>query len=132
MDLDSLGVPSIAAAISALVTGAGGQAGENAWQNLAALVRRTFGRGSPPDRIVSGEYDVGVVEALSRELASRAASDPTFADALRSWMSNVPSSEVGGGEVYNVIGGEAYVEGNVVQTRDVFGSITFGGPSIPR
>jgi hypothetical protein len=130
MDLDPLSGPAVAAAISALVAGTAGEADKIAWGSLAALVHRTFGRGSPPDNLVGGECDAGVVDALSRELASRAESDPVFAEALRSWVSSASSSP-GGGEVRNVIAGEAYIEGNVVQTRSVFGSVTFGGPGVP-
>lgn len=129
MDLDPLGIPAIAAAVSALVAGTAGEAGKSAWENLVVLVRRTFGRGSTPDRLVSGERGTGMVESLSRELASRAESDAAFADALRSWISN--ASPDPRGDVHNVIAGESYVEGNVVQTRDVYGSIIFGGPGFP-
>ncbi|SBW28828.1 hypothetical protein FDG2_6051 [Candidatus Protofrankia californiensis] len=128
VDLDPLNASAITATISAILGGAAGEAGRNAWESLATLVRRAFGRGSPPDDIVDHAPSDEEVEALARELAARARTDPGFGEALRSWASHMSPPPSDNDRVLNMITGDAYVEGNVVQARDVAGSIVFGTP----
>ena len=68
----------------------------------------------------------------SRELAgaltAAADLDPDFAADLRRWLADAGQA---GGDVTNIIGGSAKVSGNVVQARDIHGSITFGDPNAP-
>jgi hypothetical protein len=100
--------------------GVGGEAGQAAWAGLSSLVRRAFGR--EPDRPpVSDEASAG---ALAAELLERARRDPEFAAELRAWFAEAETA--GGGNVENVIQGDAQVRGPVVQARDIHGSISFG------
>jgi hypothetical protein len=121
MDLDPLSVPAVVAVLSAVLAATASEAGTSLWGSLTSLVRRWFGNDSAPTRIVEGHPDADGVEALAHALTAQAASDPAFAEALRTWSSHVPTRDV-----TNHIGGDAYVEGDVVQARDVHGSITFG------
>lgn len=121
MDLDPLSVPAVVAVLSAVLAATAGEAGTSLWDSLTALVRRWFGNDSAPAGIVGSRPDAEGVDALAAALTARAAADPAFAEALRGWSSQVPTSDV-----TNLIGGEAYIEGDVVQARDVHGSITFG------
>ncbi len=128
VDLDPLSASAIAATISAVLGGAAGEAGRGAWESLATLVRRAFEHGSPPDDIVDHAPSDEEVETLAWELAARARTDPGFAEALRSWASQASPLPPDSGRVLNTITGDAYVEGNVVQARDIAGSIVFGAP----
>jgi hypothetical protein len=121
MDLDPLSVPAVIAVISAVLAATASEAGKGLWDSLTRLVRRSFGNESAPTRIIEGNPDADGVEALAHALTGRAASDPAFAEALRRWSSLVPT-----GDVTNQIGDDAHIEGDVVQARDVHGSITFG------
>ncbi|MFO7249490.1 MAG: hypothetical protein DIU60_001905 [Actinomycetes bacterium] len=114
-------VPTLAAILSALVGGAAGEAGKNAWEALAALVRRRFGRDRQaltaverPDAVAPGE--------LARLLGERAAADPEFRAELERWIAETePAARP---DVVNINTGT--VSGNLVQARDIHGSITFG------
>jgi hypothetical protein len=127
VDLDPSSVPALVAVITAVLAGTAGEAGAHVWNSLVQLVRRTFGSGSAERDLVDQRPDAASIDILSRHLAARARTDPVFADALRSWASTAAPATGGDATVTNVVSGEAYIEGNVVQTRDVFGSITFGG-----
>jgi hypothetical protein len=121
MDLDPLSVPAVIAVISTVLAATASEAGKGLWDSLTGLVRRSFGHDSAPTRIIEGDPDPGQIEELAHTLTARAASDPDFAEALRGWSSLVPT-----GNVTNHIGDDAYIEGDVVQARDIHGSITFG------
>jgi hypothetical protein len=114
-------IPTLTAILSALAGGAAGEAGKSAWESLAALVRRRFGRDrraveavARPDALEPGD--------LARLLAERAADDPEFRASLERWLAEAgPAAR---GEVVNINTGE--VSGTLVQARDVHGSITIG------
>lgn len=119
--MDPIVIPTLTAILSALVGGAAGEAGKNAWESLAALVRRRFGGDrravaavERPDAVEPGD--------LARLLAERAAADPEFHGSLERWMAEAGSVTRGG--VVNVNSGT--VSGTLVQARDVHGSINIG------
>ncbi|GGM69880.1 hypothetical protein GCM10010106_15120 [Thermopolyspora flexuosa] len=122
-------VPTLAAILTALVGGAAGEAGKSAWESLAALVRRRFGRDrqaleavARPDAVAPGE--------LASLLGERAAADPEFRAALERWLAEAgPVARRAAGDpvndTVNIVSG--HVGGNVIQAREIHGSITFGG-----
>lgn len=129
--------PITVAALTALASGVGGDAGRQAWQGLAALVRRPF-RGSSTDDaggvtsgISSGEPEVAELEndpadplraqALATALGVRAALDGEFRALLEEWWQSAQSGS--SGEVRNSISGGTQ-NGPVLQGRD-FSSLTF-------
>ncbi|WP_261564543.1 hypothetical protein [Frankia gtarii] len=126
MDLDPLSVPALAAVLSAVLAGTTSEAGSAAWRALIGLVRRSFGMGPVQERIVRDDLNSADVDVLARELSERAGSDPTFAAALRRWSAEASAFTGKNDSVTNQIGGEALVEGDVVQARDISGPITFG------
>src|SRR4051794_14938397 len=121
--------------------GVGGEAGEGAWAGVGLLAPRAFGRGAgrPPadDEGTAGGRAAGgglgsrargawgreparppandevTAGALAAELLERARRDPEFAAELRAWFAD--AERVGGGNVENVISGDAQVQGPVVQ-----------------
>ncbi|MEO3859317.1 hypothetical protein [Acrocarpospora sp. B8E8] len=115
----------IAALISAVAGGVAGEVGKNAWTSLASLVRRRFGDGS---------RELAAVEAASPEtapdvsglLVERARADAGFSEALTSWASQTAQVIGPSHDITNNIGGDARFQGPVIQSGDVFGSITFG------
>ncbi|MCK9894424.1 hypothetical protein [Frankia sp. AgB32] len=129
-----MSVPALVAVITAVLAGTASEAGVQVWNALRSLVGRAFGSGSTPDELVERdlagpEADAGAIETLSRHLAARALLDPDFADALRAWTATATATagEDAAGSVTNIVGDQAHIEGGLVQTRDVYGSITLGG-----
>ncbi|MCM3923851.1 hypothetical protein ND748_19530 [Frankia sp. AiPs1] len=126
MDLDPLSVPALAALMSAVLAGTTSEAGGAVWRALVGLVRRSFGAGPLQERIVRDELDSADVDFLAQALADRADSDPAFAAALRRWSAQATAVAGGNDSVTNQIGGDAVIEGDVIQARDISGPITFG------
>lgn len=121
----ALTASALAAVLTQVADTVGGEAGQAAWASLRSLVRRAFGR--EPERLPADGEAAG---ALASELVERARRDPEFAAELRAWFAD--AERVGGGNVENVIQGDAHVQGPVVQARDVHGGISFGtGPAVP-
>ncbi|MFE2284654.1 hypothetical protein ACFXDJ_10815 [Streptomyces sp. NPDC059443] len=124
--------PITAAALAALAGSLGGEAGRQAWQGLAALVRRPFGRATP--QVSSGELEVAALEtdpadpmraqALATALGVRAALDGEFGALLEEWWQRARAGS-SGGDVHNSIGGNVERGATVVQSRDVSGGLTF-------
>ncbi|PHQ50551.1 hypothetical protein BLA24_17190 [Streptomyces cinnamoneus] len=131
--------PITAAALTALAGGLGGEAGRQAWQGLAALVRRPFGRaaaqGTQDDgtpQVSSGELEVAALEeepadpmraqALATALGVRAALDGEFRVLLDEWWQRAHANSSGGNVHNNISGGTQ--NGPVLQGRD-FSSLTF-------
>jgi hypothetical protein len=133
VDLEPLSAPALVATITAVLAGTASEAGADLWHSLVDLVRRTFGVGSRERELVESdltdeeEPDAESVDSLSRHLADRARIDPDFAAALRSWTSSAQPAPGGDGSVTNIVGGNARIDGGLLQARDVRGSITFGG-----
>jgi hypothetical protein len=111
----------LTAVLMRVAEGVGGEAGQAAWAGLSSLARRALGRepARPPATDEAGARE------LAAELLERARRDPEFATELRAWFAE--AERVGGGNVENVISGDAQVQGPVVQARDIHGSISFGG-----
>ncbi|MFH8473761.1 hypothetical protein [Streptomyces sp. NPDC018000] len=119
--------------LMALAGGTAGAAGEQIWTSLRSLLGRRPSDGEP-----YGEGELtALAEAadsaeraaeLAEVLALRARQDPAFAEALAAWRRQAEALEgmrTGAGDVHNAISGGT--QGNVVQARDVHGSINFGG-----
>jgi hypothetical protein len=132
VDLDPLSVPALVATLTAVLAGTAGEAGTQVWQSLVGLLRRTFRSGTPGRDLAEREpadldADPNAVRTLSRLLAAQAIHDPAFAEALRSWAATVTPDKDAAGSVTNIVGDHARVDGGLVQTRTVYGNITFGG-----
>ncbi|MFF9521972.1 hypothetical protein ACF1DV_08290 [Streptomyces achromogenes] len=123
----------------ALASGAGGEAGRQAWAGLGALVRRPFrqhGEGQAPAvgsgeaelvRLAEDPDDQGRAQALSTALAVRAALDEAFRTHLAAWQEQVKLVRTGDGAVTNTVSGGTQ-HGPVVQGRD-FSHLSFTTPS---
>ena len=120
----------------AVVGGAAGAAGTEAWQGLAALVKCPFVH-SPEDEDTAAS-GLDALAALQQEsgnrmaaaelasvLQARARADADFGDAVQAWLDRVheafPSSS---GDTHNEIRGGTQ-RGHVLMGRD-FSSITIG------
>ncbi|MEV8635316.1 hypothetical protein AB0395_27030 [Streptosporangium sp. NPDC051023] len=115
----------LTAIISALVGGAAGEVGKNAWTSLVTLARKRFGDGS--DEVAALEGATGdTSEEITGILVDRAATDPAFKDALESWTSETAKVIRQSHDVSNTISGDARIHGSVIQAGDVFGSINLG------
>ncbi|MFJ7281065.1 hypothetical protein [Kitasatospora sp. NPDC098663] len=131
--------PITAAALTALAGSVAGEAGRQAWQGLATLVRRPFRRGGGQDQeelpgISSGEVELAALEAvpadpgraqaLATALGVRAALDPDFRVLLDEWWARAATESAG--SVHNTISGGTQ-NGTIVQGRD-FSNLTFNMP----
>jgi hypothetical protein len=116
--MDPLTAPIVLAGLKKALDSASGEAGRQAWEGFVALARRAFGR---PDAVVAREQP----EALAGSVAEAAEHDPALAADLRTWLAQASQLEVHNHSVSNTISGNATIGGNVVQARDIGGSITF-------
>ena len=131
--------PISAALLVALVSGAGGAAGTQAWAALGRLVRRTFRRADQAEPVPAlrelealegSPRDTGRAQALADVLQRRAAHDSDFARSLTAWLEEAKAvSSTGFGDVHNTVSGGS--QGSVLQVRDLHGSVTFGTPAAP-
>ena len=132
--VDPSAVPVLTSLVTGVLGGAAGEAGKQAWQRLASLVRDRFGRDDPTTRaleqvdLVADDHQM--VEAVSGVLAQRlsdaARRDPRFAEQLRAWMADATQVINADGDVTNTITGSR-IGGTVVQARDI-GNVSFGPP----
>ncbi|MFD7700556.1 hypothetical protein [Streptomyces caelestis] len=123
------------------MSGAGGAAGTQAWAALGRLVHRPFRRaGQAPseepvpalrelEALEASPRDTGRAQALADVLQRRAAHDPEFARSLTAWLEEAKAVPAGSGDVHNTVSGGS--QGNVLQVRDLHGSVTFGTPPAP-
>ncbi|MFJ8269339.1 hypothetical protein ACIQ8G_03030 [Streptomyces sp. NPDC094154] len=133
--------PISAALLVALVSGAGGAAGTQAWAALGRLVRQPFRRADQtlPEEPALGirelegleesPQDTGRAQALADALQRRAAHDPDFARSLATWLDKASPALTGTGDVRNTVSGGS--QGNLLQARDLHGPVTFGTPPAP-
>lgn len=119
--MDPSVIPALAAVISAIVGGAAGEAGKNAWTSLTGLVRRRFG-----DDAVAAIETAQTPEETARSLVERAQEDAEFGQNLTSWTTETARLVQTKHDVSNTISGDARITGPVLQAGDVFGSINFG------
>ena len=122
--MDPSVIPALAAVISAIVGGAAGEVGKNAWTSLTGLVRRRFG-----DDAVAAIDTARTPEESARSLVERAQADPEFGETLASWTAETARLVQTKHDVSNTISGDARITGPVLQAGDVFGSINFGKTS---
>ncbi|WP_188192159.1 hypothetical protein [Nonomuraea sp. SYSU D8015] len=119
--MDPSVIPTLAAVISAIVGGAAGEVGKNAWTSLTALVRRRFGDDAPAVAALEGPP-----EEVTRALVDHAQADSEFQQALTKWTVDTARLIQSKHDVSNTIGGEARISGPVIQAGDVYGSINLG------
>ncbi|MEV4080321.1 hypothetical protein AB0J43_08535 [Nonomuraea fuscirosea] len=118
-------VPTLAAIVSAIVGGTAGEAGKQAWVSLAALVRRRFGGDDSAVAILESPVR-RQPEEITQVLVDRAHADPGFESALAKWMTDTVHLIQHTHVVHNSIGGNARIDGPVIQAGDVSGSIYLG------
>ncbi|WP_240152085.1 hypothetical protein [Streptomyces mobaraensis] len=114
--------PISASALAALVGGAGGEAGRQLWQSLAALVRRPFSDDAPEPSptlqlstaepeltaLQNATGDPARAQALATALANRAAADAEFRRNLEEWWQRARPLATSSGNVHNNISGGAH------------------------
>lgn len=125
--MDPSVIPTLAAVISAIIGGAAGEAGKNAWTSLTALVRGRFGDDAA---VTSAIERAGTrpAEETAEIIAGHAATDPAFEESLGRWTAETVRLIQSKHDVSNTVGGDARITGPVVQAGDVFGSINLGKP----
>jgi hypothetical protein len=125
--VDLISVSALVSILSKIFDGSTQKAGEQLWDSLCSTVRRLFGRQSTSVEAVKrlGERpgDPDAINALAHALVGDATRDPRAAAELRHWVAGAQRILATGDHVTNTVSGE--VHGNVVQTRDVHGNITF-------
>lgn len=130
--------PVSLAFLLALASGAAGTAGEQAWDRLAARVRRPRRQTALVSGPSSGEGEAELerypaderqARALSAALTARAGMDADFAAALDTWHQEAQRavSFAGAGNVAAHISGRS--QGNRGIMRDMSGGVSFGAPS---
>lgn len=132
--------------LMAVAGGTASAAGQQIWTTLRELVIRRSSQGEPgsePGSEPGGEEELTALaqsasseqraQELAEVLALRARQDPDFAAALDVWRREAEALEpaptpapasTGTGDVINESHGT--VHGNLVQARDIHGSIHFG------
>ena len=123
-----------------LAGGAASAAGQQLWTSLRDLVRRRSRAAAADgeDLTPEGEEqwraldeasdDARRARELAEVLARRARQDPAFAEALQLWRRQAEAAReetTGRGDVNNTVSGGTQT--NVVQARDIHGSLNFGG-----
>ena len=134
--VDPVSVTLLVGAITSIATGAGGEAGKQAWTSLAAMVHKAFRRDSPPDTSLKAlkvaPADQHQATALATALVDHADKDGAFAEELRTWIDDTRYAlHLGNDQTTNIIGGSAQVHGAVFQGRDFTGPIRFDTPNRP-
>jgi hypothetical protein len=123
--VDPISASALAALLSKIFGGVTERAGEQLWDSLTTLVRRTFGRRSTSVEAVKrlGERpgDPDSIRALAAALAADAARDPQAGAQLRHWVAD--AERVISENTTNTVTGNVY--GNVIQARDIHGDLNF-------
>lgn len=119
MDLE----PAIA--LVSTVAGSAATAGSgHAWRSLVGLFHQTTGR-AEVESVDLG--DTEAVRVLVGQIIHLARSDEEFAALLRQWADEHHAE----GGVHNTISGDVKFKGQVIQARDIHGSISVGRPPGP-
>ena len=125
--MDPISVSVLVSLLSRIFGGATDRAGEQLWDSLTSVVRRTFGRRSTSVEAVKrlGERpgDAESIKALAEALVADASRDPQGAAQLRHWVAMAERTISQDESTTNTITGN--VNGNVLQARDIHGDITF-------
>jgi hypothetical protein len=133
--VDPLSAGLLAATVTGLARGVGGEAGKRALTALADLVRNKFGHQSHQqaelEAVQAAPQDKDQSQRLAGLLAQRAGEDPDFGRELQAWLADVhrllpPSQTPTGTTVTNIVGGSAQVHGHLVQ-GEFHGPVSFGG-----
>ena len=153
--MDPVTAGALIAAVNAVVSGAGGEAGRRALEALGTLSRRVLRRnpadpaadpGADPAADPSGDPAGGPGAApagdgepvaipyddperlrrLAELLVERARQDPELGRDLAAWMSRYGPPAQEVGTVHNSISGDARITGPVIQGRDYQGPSSFG------
>ncbi|MES4908084.1 MULTISPECIES: hypothetical protein [unclassified Streptomyces] len=149
--MDPVTAGALIAAVNAVVSGAGGEAGRRALEALGALSRRVLRRspsdpaadpasdpsgapGADPAGDPAGDGgpvaipydDPEQLRRLAELLAEQARRDPELARDLAAWMSRYGTPAQEAGTVHNSVSGDARITGPVIQGRDFHGPISFG------
>ena len=116
--------------ITGLANGALGEAGKDAWDGLARLVRKLGHWNADVTLPTEADRATGTVDvaALAQALTLAAGRNPEFAAALGGWQAETAGRLRDAGidqGTTNVISGT--VHGPAVQARDIRGNISFGG-----
>jgi len=119
--MDPISVDALAALI---LQAAAGESGKSAWNGLLSLARRAFKRSHAAQGALeqAATGDQAAAAQAAEHLLAQSRLDPAVAAALRAWMTEAGAHA---GDVTNTISGQARIHGNVVQARDIEGSITF-------
>jgi hypothetical protein len=122
--MDIVSTSALAGVVSQVLGGAAGEAGKQAWDNLVTLVRRLLpGTSAETALATTAPGDGAAATRTSQALVDAATADPAFAAALDGWYRQAVT--LVGGNVTNIISGDARISGNVMQARDIHGPITF-------
>jgi hypothetical protein len=141
--MDPVTAGALIAAVNAVVSGAGGEAGRRALEGLSALSRRVLRRstsdpaadpGADPAGDPAGDGEPVTIpyddperlRQLAELLAERARQDPELGRDLAAWMSRYGTPAQETGAVHNSVSGDARITGPVIQGRDFHGPISFG------
>jgi hypothetical protein len=120
-------VPMLVSALTKALDSAAGEAGKKAWSALSALLtkhRRQDSGEADAQAAPLLRADVRDIEAFAQHLATLAATDPALTQSLHDWAAETTVTCAGSDNTVNTISGT--VHGNVVQARDVSGSVNFG------
>jgi hypothetical protein len=123
--MDPSVIPPLAAVISAIVGGAAGEVGKNAWTSLTTLVRRRFGDDAAVTSAVE-RAGTQTAQETADIITSHAATDPVFHEALDRWTVETAHLIQSRHDVSNTINGNAKITGPVLQAGDIYGSIRLG------
>ncbi|MDX3233244.1 hypothetical protein [Streptomyces sp. ME19-01-6] len=141
--MDPVTAGALIAAVNAVVSGAGGEAGRRALEGLGALSRRVLRRspydpaadpGADPAGDPAGDGgpvaipydDPERLRRLAELLVQQARQDPELGRDLAAWMSRYGTPAQEAGAVHNSIASDARITGPVIQGRDFHGPISFG------
>lgn len=124
--MDPLSVSALVTLLSKIFNGTTDKVGEQLWDNLTAVVRRTFGRRSTSveaaKRLGERPGHPDSIRALAEALIADSDRDPQGAVQIRHWVAQAERAMAQGGTVNNV---DRTVAGQLFQGRDVNGDITF-------
>jgi tetratricopeptide (TPR) repeat protein len=136
---DSFPEGLVTVAITAIVNGATGEIGKQAWDSLTSLIHKAFKRNSPAkDRLGSIPATPDGTENVSRLvniISMLAAEDSEFNEALNSWLMRAQYDlrlEVRNGGVSNIIEStHGAAVNSIIQARSIYGDLHIHENSTP-
>lgn len=112
---------SLSTLVTLITQSAAGEAGKTAWANLRTLTRRMLGHDQHANTALEKAQHAtpdGALE-LAGQLVQAAAANPDFSRLLRVWMTEASQATGHTTAVINTIGGNARIQGHVVQTGEI-------------